>query len=198
MNSKINFFILSTILFCSGCQTTQKVSTSLSKTTDKIKNMVGLGEPKTPEIDPKGIVDVSKASFEKLEQMTLNMPTGQWVYIENDLQGIYTLQNKSTDGYMLYFRLNCKIPSQQAGFSIQDKDGKDLIKAHAPHNGQIQFLIDNKNYGNPFTLVDAKKMPSFKKALEKAKIIKIFNNSKLSTFENTHAELLNKPVTCNL
>ena len=193
MNSKLNILILSTMLLCSGCQT---VTSGVTKTTDKVKNLVGLGEPKAPEIDQQGVVDVSKATLEKLEQMTLNMPTGQWVYIENDLQGIYTLQNKSADGNMLYFRLNCKIPSQQAGFTIQDKDGKDLLRAHDPQAGQIQFLVDNKNYGNPFDLVNAKKMPLFKKALEKAKMIKIFNNSKLYTFENTHSELLNKPVTC--
>ena len=196
MNSKLNILIISTVFLCSGCQTAKNFSNGVSKTTDKVKSLVGLGETPPPEIDQQGVVDASKATLEKLEQMTLNMPTGQWVYIENDLQGIYTLQNKSADGHMLFFRLNCKIPSQQAGFSIQDQDGKDLIKAHDPQTGQIQFLIDNKNYGNPFTLVDAKKLPSFKKALEKAKTIKIFNNSKLYTFENAHSELLNKPVTC--
>lgn len=187
---------MSTILVCSGCQTVQKVSSGVTKTTDKVKSLVGLGETKAPEIDQQGVVDASKATLEKLEQMTLNMPTGQWVYVENDLQGIYTLQNKSTDGNMLYFRLNCKIPLQQSGFTIQDKDGKDLVKAHDPQTGQIQFLVDNKNYGNPFDLVNAKKMPAFKQALKTAKTIKIFNNSKLYTFENAHAELLNKPVTC--
>ncbi|RKG37969.1 hypothetical protein [Acinetobacter rongchengensis] len=196
MNYKLNILLMSTILVCSGCQTVQKVSSGVTKTTDKVKSLVGLGETKAPEIDQQGVVDASKATLEKLEQMTLNMPTGQWVYVENDLQGIYTLQNKSTDGNMLYFRLNCKIPSQQSGFTIQDKDGKDLVKAHDPQTGQIQFLVDNKNYGNPFDLVNAKKMPAFKQALKTAKTIKIFNNSKLYTFENAHAELLNKPVTC--
>ncbi|CAG2160601.1 unnamed protein product [Oppiella nova] len=92
--------------------------------------MVGLGEAKVPEVDQQGVVDVSKATLEKLEQMKINMPTGQWVYIENDLQGIYTLQNKSSDGNVLYLRLNCKIPSQKSGFAIEDKDGKELLKAH--------------------------------------------------------------------
>lgn len=196
MNSKLNILFLSTMLLCAGCQTVQKVSTGVTKTTDKVKNMVGLGETKVPEIDQQGVVDASKATLEKLEQMTLNMPIGQWVYIENDLQGIYTLQNKSTDGHMLYFRLNCKIPSQQSGFTIQDKEGKDLLKAHDPQTGPIQFLVDNKNYGNPFNLVNAKKMPVFKQALKAAKTIKIFNQSKLYTFENTHSELLDKPVSC--
>jgi len=196
MNTKFSILILTTVLVCTGCQTVKKVSSGVNKTTDKMKNLVGLGESKIPEIDKKGVVDASKATLEKLEQMMLNMPVGQWVYIENDLQGIYTLQNKSSDNNMLYFRLNCKIPSQRSSFSIQDKDGKELLKAHDAQAGQIQFLVDNQNFGNPFDLVNAKKMPTFKTALKKGKVIKIFNNSKLYTFENAHAELLSKPVTC--
>ena len=197
MKTKLPLILLSTVLACTGCQTVKKVSDGVSKTTDKVKSLVGLGEPKVPEIDKKGVVDVSKTTLEKLEQMKINMPTGQWVYIENDLQGIYTLQNKSTDGNILYFRLNCKITTQKTSFSIEDKDGKELLKAHDPQAGQVQFLIDNKNYGNPFDLINAKKMPTFKTALTKAKTIKIFNNSKLYTFANDKSELLTKPVTCN-
>jgi hypothetical protein len=196
MNSNIFILLISTVVLCTGCQTAKKVSSGVSKTTEKVKSLVGLGEAKVPEVDKQGVVDVSKATLEKLEQMKLNMPTGQWVYIENDLQGIYTLQNKSTDGNVLYLRLNCKIPSQKSGFSIEDKDGKELLKAHDPQSGQVQFLIDNKNYGNPFDLVNAKKMPTFQTTLSKAKVIKIFNNSKLYTFNNGHAELLSKPVSC--
>lgn len=196
MNTKISLLLLSTVIACTGCQTAKKVSSGVSKTTEKVKSMVGLGEAKIPEVDQQGVVDVSKATLEKLEQMKINMPTGQWVYIENDLQGIYTLQNKSSDGNILYLRLNCKIPSQKSGFTIEDKDGKELLKAHDAQTGQVQFLIDNNNYGNPFDLVNAKKIPTFKTALSKAKVIKIFNNSKLYTFTNGHAELLSKPVTC--
>ena len=79
IHSKISIVLFSTVLVCSGCQTVQKVSTGINKTTDKVKNLVGLGEKKAPEIDKKGIVDVSKATLEKLEQMTMNMPISQWV-----------------------------------------------------------------------------------------------------------------------
>lgn len=197
MNTKLSILLLSTVIACTGCQTAKKVSSGVAKTTEKVKSLVGLGEPKVPEIDKKGVVDVSKATLEKLEQMKINMPTGQWVYIENDLQGIYTLQNKSTDGNTLYFRLNCKIATQKTGFSIEDKDAKELLKAHDPQAGQIQFLIDNKNFGNPFDLINAKKMPAFKTALKTAKTIKIFNNSRLYTFANGQPNLLTKPVTCS-
>lgn len=196
IHSKISIVLFSTVLVCSGCQTVQKVSTGVNKTTDKVKNLVGLGEKKAPEIDKKGIVDVSKATLEKLEQMTINMPIGQWVYIENDLQGIYNLQNKSKNGEMLFFRLTCKIPSQKPSFSIQNKDGQEILKAYDPQVGQIQFLLDNKNYSNPFDAINIKKLEPFKAALKKAKMIKIFNNSKLYSFENGHAELLDKPVSC--
>lgn len=197
MNTKLSVLLLSTVIACTGCQTAKKVSEGMSKTTDKMKSLVGLGEAKVPEIDKKGVVDVSKATLEKLEQMKINMPTGQWVYIENDLQGIYTLQNKSADGHVLYLRLNCKISTQKTSFSIEDKDGKEILKAHDAQAGQVQFLIDNKNYGNPFDLANAKQMPNFKSALGKAKTIKIFNNAKLYIFANGKAELLDKPVTCN-
>jgi len=82
MNTKISLLLLSTVIACTGCQTAKKVSSGVSKTTEKVKSMVGLGEAKVPEVDQQGVVDVSKATLEKLEQMKINMPTGQWVYIE--------------------------------------------------------------------------------------------------------------------
>jgi hypothetical protein len=194
MSSKIfkTLILCSSIGFIglSGCQT-------VSKTSSKALSMIGLGDKaKVPEIDKKGVVDISKTTLEQIEKLTQNMPTGQWVYIENDLQGIYNLQNKSKDGNMLLLRLNCKNPAQRPGFIIQNKEGQDILKAHDPQAGSIQFLLDNKNYSNPFELVNIKKLDQFKEALKTAKVIKIFNASKLYTFENGKSELLTKPVTC--
>ncbi|WP_252053643.1 hypothetical protein [Acinetobacter silvestris] len=160
-------FSFNTLLICSvvaisGCHT-------ISKTSNQVKDMVGLGEKKMPELDQKGVVDVSKTTLEKIEQMTLNMPTVQWVYIENDLHGIYTLQNKSVDGNMLLLRLNCKMPSQKSGFILRNKAGQDILKAHDEQAGPIQFLLDNKNYTNPFHLSNSKKIEAFKTALKKPK-----------------------------
>lgn len=186
-------FILCTclsIFALSGCET-------VSKTSSKAMSMIGLADKnKVPEIDKKGVVDISKTTLEQMEKLTQNMPAGQWVYVENDLQGIYNLQNKSKDGHMLLLRLNCKNPAQRPGFIIQNKEGQDILKAHDPQAGAIQFLIDNKNYSNPFELVNIKKLNQFKTALKTAKTIKIFNASKLYTFENGKSELLTKPVTC--
>ena len=47
-------------------------------------------------------------------------------------------------------------------------------------------------------MANAKKLDAFKVALMKAKVVKVFNASKLYTFENAKAELLDKPVSCNV
>ena len=179
----------------SACQSSSKTTSSVS---DKALSMIGLGHKtvKVPEIDQQGVVNISKTTLEHIEKMTQNMPTGQWVYIENDLQGIYTLQNKAQDGHMLLLRLNCKNASHKPGFLIQNKEGQDILTAHDSQAGAIQFLIDNQNYGNPFDLVNIKKIDSFKAVLKKAKVIKIFNASTLYTFSNGQPDLLDKPVSC--
>lgn len=186
---------LSVLFATSGCQS---ISKKTSKVSEKALSMVGLGEKKVPEIDKKGVVDISKTTLEQIEKLTQNMPVGQWVYIENDLQGIYNLQNKAKDGHMLFMRLNCKNTSQKSGFSIQNAEGQEVLKSNDPQAGAIQVLLDNKNYSNPFDLINAKKSDTFKLELKKAKVIKVFNASKLYTFENGKAELLDKPVSCHL
>ena len=192
MNQNVKISCLMLLLFTnlSACQT-------ISKTASKAGSMIGLGDKaKVPEIDAKGVVDISKTTLEQIQQLTLNMPTGQWVYIENDLQGIYSLQNKSKDGFLLFLKLNCKIPSQQATFNIQNASGQEILRAHDDSIGSIQFLLDNKNYGNPFSEINPKKLETFKTDLKKTKVLKIFNASKLYTFQNDKSELLDKSVTC--
>lgn len=178
-----------------GCQS---ISKSTSKATSKVGSWVGLGDKnKIPEIDKQGVVDISKTTLEQIQQLKINMPVGQWLYIENDLLGIYSLQNKSKDGYMLTFKLNCKIPGQQASFNLQDTSGKEILRGHNPQAGTTQFLLDNKNYGNPFEEINPQKLETFKTALAQTQVIKVFNSSKLYTFQNGKSELLVKPVTCN-
>ena len=71
----------------------QSISTAQTTVSDKITGLFGHNE-KLPEIDPKGIVDISKATIEQYEQLSANLPLNQWVYLENEKQGIYQLQNK--------------------------------------------------------------------------------------------------------
>ena len=186
--------ILHTLLICSalllsGCQ-------SLTKTSNKVKDLTGFGEKKLPEVNQKSILDVSKTTLAQIEKITLSMPVGQWVYIENDLHAIYSLQNKSADGTMLLLRLNCKNPAQKSGFMLRKVEGQEILNAYNEQAGPIQFLLDNQNFGNPFQLSHQQKMAAFKTTLQKAKVIKIFNAGKLYTFQNGHAELLNRPVSC--
>ena len=174
-----------------ACQT-------VSEASSKVGSWVGRSdkEIKAPKIDKKGVVDSSKTTLEQMQQLSINMPLGQWIYIENDQQGIYKLQNKSTEGHILTLKLNCKIPSQQPSFNIQNSAGKEILAAHHDSVGRIQFLLDNKNYGNPFNEINPKKIEIFKTDLKKTKVLKIFNASKLYTFQNDKSELLDKPVSC--
>lgn len=182
-------FALVLIFMLNACQTVKNTKDKVTSVFDKSSQM--------PEMDDNGVVDVSKTtSIEQIEQFTATIPTGQWVYIENDLQGIYSLQNKSVDGSRLFIRLNCKSENQKTGFIIQNKASQDVLRSNDDKIGQIQILLDNKNFLNPFDGYNVKKIEVFKNALIKAKEIKIYNASTLYTFKNGNAELLNKPVTC--
>lgn len=173
----------------------QSLTTAQNTVSDKITGLFGENE-KLPEIDPKGIVDISKTTIEQYEQLSANLPLNQWVYLENEKQGIYQLQNKSTDGFVLSLRLNCKISSHQPTFHIQDAHGKLILEAYGQNTGQIQFLLDNKNYANPFDPYQRQALSRFQQSIATAKVIKIFNAGKLYTFQNKNAELLTKPTSC--
>ncbi|AOA57318.1 hypothetical protein [Acinetobacter larvae] len=185
-------------LVISGCQSHKSLGENTRTTTQKIKSLIGLGpKDKIPEIDKKGVVDIAKSTQQQIQELLINMPTGQWVYIENDLQGLYDLQNKNAQSFILSLRLNCKITTQRPSFSIQNADNQVVLKAYDDSAGAIQFLLDNKNYGNPFDQHNTKKLDSFKQNILQAKNIKIFNAGKLYSFDNQKSELLNKAVSCN-
>lgn len=194
MKTFIYFTFIISLLNISGCQT---ISKTTDKVTDKALSMVGLvKKDKVPEIDKKGVVDISKTTLEQIEKLKHNMPIGQWVYIENDLQGMYELQNKADNGQLLIMRLNCKNNINKASFAIQDPQGGTLLRSLDPESGNIQLLLDNKNYGNPFSRAQHKQLDSFKSALKQAKVIKIFNANTLYSFKNGQAQLLDQAVTC--
>ncbi|MHA3060287.1 hypothetical protein ACX1N5_07520 [Acinetobacter sp. ANC 4636] len=189
-----NYFLKSlftslTLIVClTGCQ-------SVSKATHKVGNIVGLSKEEVPQANKKGVVDVSDIN-NQLEQLTENLPAEQWSYIENKKQGMYSLKNKSKTGDILSLKLNCNVASQKPTFSIENTDGQVLLKAYDQQAGQIQFLLDNKNYGNIFALGQVKQLAAFKNQVIHAKVIKIYNQGKLYSFSNNKAELLNKPVSC--
>lgn len=172
-----------------GCQT-------VSNATHKVGSMVGLAKEETPQADKKRIVDVSDSNISQLQQLTEKLPNDQWSYIENKKQDIYDLKNKTKTGDVLSLKLNCNVASQKPTFSIENSDGQVVLKAYDEQAGQIQFLLDNKNYGNIFGLGQAKQLAAFKTQVLHAKVIKIYNQGKLYSFNNHKAELLTKPVSC--
>lgn len=191
MNS--SFLILSSLalgilLSLSGCQT-------INKTTAKVGGWWG-GKTAVPEVNAQGVVDISKSTLNQLEQLSEHMPKNQWVYMKNKKEQVYSLQNKSAQDILLSFRLNCQHPGQKPTFYLYDAEGNTLLQAYDPKAGQIQFLLDNKNYGNPFDLYNRQKLERFKAALKTAQIIKIYHAATLYTFQNGHAELLEQPVSC--
>ena len=184
-----------TCLYITQMTACQSISTTQKTVNDKITGLFSHNE-KLPEIDPKGIVDISKATIEQYEQLSANLPLNQWVYLENEKQGIYQLQNKSTESFVLSLRLNCKISSHPPTFELQDVQGKRILYGYDKEAGQIQFLLDNKNYGNPFDPFQRQSLSRFQQQLASAKVIKLFHASKLYRFQNQNAELLSKPVSC--
>ena len=145
---------------------------------------------------PKALSISVKPPSSKYKQLSANLPLNQWVYLENEKQGIYQLQNKSTEGFVLSLRLNCKISSHPPTFELQDAQGKRILYGYDKEAGQIQFLLDNKNYGNPFDPFQRQSLSRFQQQLASAKVIKLFHASKLYRFQNQNAELLSKPVSC--
>ena len=71
-----------TCLYITQITACQSIYTAQTTVSDKITGLFGHNE-KLPEIDPKGIVDISKATIEQYEQLSANLPLNQWVYLEN-------------------------------------------------------------------------------------------------------------------
>ena len=126
-----------TCLYITQMTAWQSISTAQTTVSDKITGLFGHNE-KLPEIDPKGIVDISKATIEQYEQLSANLPLNQWVYLENEKQGIYQLQNKSTEGFVdalvsvylviavIYILINVAI--NKAAVYVSHKTGATIIR----------------------------------------------------------------------
>lgn len=83
---------------------------------------------------------------------------------ENKTQDIYILQNKSDDQSILSFRFNCQLSNQKPTFYLYNAKGEQILSTYDDKLGQIQFLLDNKNYLNPFNLYSSQKLETFKKS----------------------------------
>ncbi len=133
----------------------QSISTAQTTVSNKITGLFGHNE-KLPEIDPKGIVDISKATIEQYEQLSANLPLNQWVYLENEKQGIYQLQNKSTEGFVLSLRLNCKISSHPLRLSFKMRKANVSYTAMIKKQDRFSFYSTTKTTAIPLIHFNAK------------------------------------------
>lgn len=190
INNLVTLLTLS-IIFSSltACQ-------SLSETSAKVGQWIGLGtdEVKTPKIDKKGVADLSKKTQQQLQQLIVNMPSNQWIYMEDEKQAIYQLKNKNPSGQILNLKLYCKMSTQTPSFNIEDNANKQLLNSLNKEQGTIQVLLDDRNYGNPFQA--QQKLDQFKIAIKTASEIKVFYASTLYRFQNNNRKLLDKAVSC--
>lgn len=192
INNLVTLLTLSIILSSlTACQ-------SLSKTSAKVGEWVGLGkdEVKTPKIDKKGVTDLSKKNQQQLQQLLLNMPVDQWIYMEDEKKAIYQLKNKNQAGQFLNLKLHCKVSTQTPSLNVEDSANKQILNSLNQEQDAIQVLLDDRNYGNPFQARQKEKLDQFKIAITIAKEIKIFQASKLYRFQNNNLHLLDKAVSC--
>ncbi len=62
-----------------------------------------------------------------------------------------------------------------------------ILYGYDKEAGQIQFLLDNKNYGNPFDPFQRQTLSRFQQQLASAQVIKLFHARKLYRFQNQNA-----------
>lgn len=178
-------------LALSGCHRLSKPDEDFSS-----RMLALFSKDKAPAIEMPEVAELAKQAQAQRDKLLNHLPKNQWVYIENPPQGTADVQNKNDQDFILSLRLNCKISSQHPAFSLSAADGSIVLKAYDSSSGAVQFLLDNKNYGNPFDPYSTKKIAGFQTALAAAKVIKVFSASKLYSFQNQHAELLNNPASC--
>jgi len=163
------------------------------------------------------ILQVPETSSEKqLLSWKKSLPKDGWFILQFKKDGD-RLFNYSNKNYEMSLWFNCT-GKGKPGFLIEYSDsygdgnygGIDFISSNAKNGNRIQFLLDNKNYGDPFTKGD-NQLAAFKVALKKAHKLtlsvygKEFNpqtgqdEEKLNRsieFKLAHGELLDRPVNC--
>jgi hypothetical protein len=162
------------------------------------------------------ILQVPETLSEKqLSSWKKSLPKDGWFILrfKKDVDRLFNYSNKD---YEMSLWLNCT-EKGKPGFLIEYSDsygdgnygGIDYISSNAKNGNRIQFLLDGKNFGDPFAKVD--KLTVFKVALKKAHkltlsvYVKEFNpqsgkdEEKLNRsieFKLAHGELLDRPVNC--
>jgi hypothetical protein len=127
------------------------------------------------------------------------------------------LFNYSNKNYEMSLWFNCT-GNVKPGFLIEysdsyedgNYDGIDYISSNTKNGNRIQFLLDDKDYGDPFAKGDDK-LALFKVSIKKAHklTLSVFNKelnpqtgkyeekiNRSIEFKLEHGELLDRPVNC--
>lgn len=170
--------------------------------------------------DDKNMIEVP-ANLPESEQAAWQkkLPTDGWLLLRFPDHGDQLL-NFSNREYVLHLWLTCKENSKgQPGYLVEYSDayrdgdfgGIDFVSSHNQEGREIHFLLDGKDYGNPFAKQAQVKFTDFAASLKKATklTISVYDSEmnpetgkdepKLNRsidFKMAHSNLLEKPVNC--
>lgn len=155
-------------------------------------------------------------SQEEMSAFMKKLPTDGWVLLS--YQGALQLLNYSNKEYILNLRLNCA--DGHPGYLVEYSDaygdgdwgGLDFVSSGKDDGKDVHFLLDGKDYKDPFAGAGTPGLKAFSEALKKAQKLTISaydmemnpetgkNESKLNRsidFKLAHPELLESAVSCN-
>ncbi|MBD8348789.1 MULTISPECIES: hypothetical protein [unclassified Dysgonomonas] len=157
------------------------------------------------------IIDADKFSEEQLSNIANIASPDGWVLLK--YEGENHLSNFSNKDYILYFSIKCTEPSQKPLFLIEysnnyrdgDYGGIDFVSSKDDHR-EVIFLLDGKEFKNPFKNPDEIQFEGFIEALKKATVLTIniydytaSNELELNRsldFKLGNGELLESTVNC--
>ncbi len=171
--------------------------------------------------DSKNIITApDEMSNEQMVAFKKTLPTDGWILVHFNKEHADHLLNLSHKDYMLHLWLNCEAKGAP-GFLVEYSDnyrdgdygGIDFVGSNSDDGRILQFLLDGKDYGNPFAKGNKQPLADFSTALKKAtkltlsvydmemdpetgKGAKTLNRS--IDFKLAHSAPLDRPVTCGL
>ncbi|MBZ4192257.1 hypothetical protein [Niabella beijingensis] len=170
------------------------------------------------QVTGKNIIDVPEQMQEQQSAaFKKKLPVDGWILLRyKEGKQLLNLSNKD---YILNLRLTCENNREQPGFLVEYSDayrdgdwgGLDFISSAGDNDREVHFLLDGKDYKNPFAQAAKPGFGAFVDALKKAAKLTIAvydstlnpetgkNESLLNRaidFKLGHAELLDIPVNC--
>ena len=176
---------------------------------------IGIYSAQAQEVSP--IINVPEALPQKeLMAWKKKLPKDGWFILRFKASGD-RLYNYSKRDYELNMWLTCK-SSGKPGFLIEYSDnyrdgdfgGIDFISSTRDNGDRLKFVLDGKDFANPF-VKGYPKFAAFTVALKTAKklVISVYNKelnpetakqeerlNRAIEFKLAHSELLDKPVVC--